>query len=422
MTGRSGEVVEVLVRRRVDICCVPETRWKGSGVRMVKGRQGQKYKFVWQGCPEGMNGVGVLFSEEFVDSVVSVTRVSDRLMMVKMMIGKLLVNVISGYAPQVGRSDEEKDKFWCALEKLMESVKDEEVVVVGGDLNGHVGRSIDGFEGVHGGYGYGVGNGEGERILEFADGADLLICNTQFQKEDNKLVTCTSGGSTTTVDYLMVRRRDRGHLRDTKVIPGEEAVSQHHLVVCDVRVKGARRARRVKYQPRMKVWRLKEVTVREALKERLSSVEDDVVELESGWMSMKASLLGAVGEVCGWTKGPPRHSETWWWDDEVGKSIDVKRKKFKEWQKAKGTGAETAEHESYKAARKAAKKEVAKAQEACRKMFGERLDSEEGQRAVFRIAKQIAKERCDVMGVSCLKDEVGQIVVDPDGIKGRWKR
>ncbi len=88
----------------------------------------------------------------------------------------------------------------------------------------------------------------------------------------------------------------------------------------------------------------------------------------------------------------PRHSETWWWDDEVGKRIDEKRKKFKEWQKAKGMGAEKAEHESYKAAKKAAKKEVAKAQEACRKMFGERLDLEEGQRAVFRIAKQIAKE------------------------------
>ena len=56
-------------------------------------------------------------------------------------------------------------------------------------------------------------------------------------------------------------------------------------------------------------------------------------------------------------------------------------------------------------------------------MFGERLDSEEWKRAVFRIAKQIAKGRCDVTGgVSCLKDEVGQIVVDPYGIKGRWKR
>ncbi len=81
------------------------------------------------------------------------------------------------------------------------------------------------------------------------------------------------------------------------------------------------------------------MTVREALKERLSMVKDDVVELESGWMSMKDSLLGAVGEVCGWTKGPPRHSEAWWWDDEVGKKIDEKRKKFKEWQKAKGPGA-----------------------------------------------------------------------------------
>ena len=48
--GRTGEVVEVLVRRRVDICCVQEMRWNGSGARMVKGRQRQKYKFMWQGA------------------------------------------------------------------------------------------------------------------------------------------------------------------------------------------------------------------------------------------------------------------------------------------------------------------------------------------------------------------------------------
>ena len=97
-------MVETLVGRRVDMCCVQETRWKGSGVRMVKGRQGQK--FMWQGCPEGVHGVGVMFSEEFVDSVVS-----ERLMMVRIVIGKLLVNVISGYAPQVGRGVEEKNMF-----------------------------------------------------------------------------------------------------------------------------------------------------------------------------------------------------------------------------------------------------------------------------------------------------------------------
>ena len=149
--GESGEVVEVLVRRRVDICCVQEMRWKGSDARMVKGRQGQKYKFVWLGYQEGVYDIGVLFSEECLDSVVSVTRVSERLMMmVRMGIGKLFVNVISGYAPQVGRSDGE-DKFWCVMEKLMENAKDEEVVLIGGDLSEHVGRSTDGFEGVHAG-------------------------------------------------------------------------------------------------------------------------------------------------------------------------------------------------------------------------------------------------------------------------------
>jgi len=25
--------------------------------------------------------------------------------------------------------------------------------------------------------------------------------------------------------------------------------------------------------------------------------------------------LWQTDQVCGWTKGPPRHSETWWWND-----------------------------------------------------------------------------------------------------------
>ena len=47
MTGRSGEVVETLARRRVDICCVQETRWKGGSARMVTGKS-CKYKILWQ--------------------------------------------------------------------------------------------------------------------------------------------------------------------------------------------------------------------------------------------------------------------------------------------------------------------------------------------------------------------------------------
>ena len=42
--------------------------------------------------------------------------------------------------------------------------------------------------------------------------------------------------------------------------------------------------------------------------------------------------------------------------------------------------------------KKAVKREVARAQQVQRKLFGEQLDTKEGQTKVFRIAKQIARE------------------------------
>jgi len=43
----------------------------------------------------------------------------------------------------------------------------------------HALRSVDHeSDGTHGGYGYGVRNADGSRILEFAHGLKLVICNT----------------------------------------------------------------------------------------------------------------------------------------------------------------------------------------------------------------------------------------------------
>ena len=46
---------------------------------------------------------------------------------------------------------------------------------------------------------------------------------------------------------------------------------------------------------------------------------------------MRDSLLEATDETCGWTKGPARHSQTWWWNDEVDQCIKEKRRLWKEW-------------------------------------------------------------------------------------------
>ena len=73
----------------------------------------------------------------------------------------------------------------------------------------------------------------------------------------------------------------------------------------------------------------------------------------------------------------------------------------------------------YVEARKEAKKAVAKAQQKERKRFGERLDTKEGQRSVYRIAKQIAGERKDIVDMKCLKNESGEVLVEADAVKER---
>ena len=49
-----------------------------------------------------------------------------------------------------------------------------------GDFNGHVGKRIEGYEGVHRGNGIGERNVEG-KILEFCD-EELCVANTWFRK------------------------------------------------------------------------------------------------------------------------------------------------------------------------------------------------------------------------------------------------
>ena len=242
------------------------------------------------------------------------------------------------YAPQVGRSQDEKDEFWEALWKLIEGVKQSEKIILGGDLNGHVGKNSEGYEGLHSGHGYGVRNTEGERILEFCEAVGMIVCGTQFSKTESKLISYSSGGYNTTVDYLLAQKQDRKYLKDAKAFPGEEVISLHCLMVCDLEVNRRKSSQKEKFQPRRKVWKLRNPEVRKRFEEVLDIEEKEERNINQLWESTRNGILKATEEVCGWTKGPARHLQTWWWNEEVAAIIDVlKKTKFKEWHKAKAS-------------------------------------------------------------------------------------
>ena len=54
--------MEALTDREVDVRCIQETRWTGSGCRLF-GAQGKRYKLFWIGGKDRSDGVNVCSRE-----------------------------------------------------------------------------------------------------------------------------------------------------------------------------------------------------------------------------------------------------------------------------------------------------------------------------------------------------------------------
>ena len=159
MTGRGREVAAMMEKRQIDILCVQETKWKGSKAKNLGGG----YKLYYHGCERNKNGIGIILSASLTEDVVEVKRSSDRIMQMKLDYNGCMLNIISAYAPQTGCDEEEKDKFWEEMDTAMVSIPTEERVVIGADLNGHVGEGNAGCEDVMGIHGFGGRSSGGEK-------------------------------------------------------------------------------------------------------------------------------------------------------------------------------------------------------------------------------------------------------------------
>jgi len=74
-----------------------------------------------------------------VDSVVSVKRQSKRVLILRMVLDNGLLNILMICAPHSGKLEEEKESFWNEVFHLISCKPQNEMVVLAGDMNGHVG-------------------------------------------------------------------------------------------------------------------------------------------------------------------------------------------------------------------------------------------------------------------------------------------
>ena len=265
-------------------------------------------------------------------------------------------------------------------------------------------------------YGLNKRNVEGQMVVEFAKRMEMAVVNTYFKKKEEHRVTYKSGGKCTQVDYILSRRCNLKEISDCKVVAGESVARQHRLVVCRM-ILEVRLRKRVRAEPRTRWWKLKEedccVEFREEVRQALDGGKDGWDD----WATTAEVVREIARKVLGVTSGQRKEDkETWWWNEEVQESIRKKGLAKRKWDSQRDEES----RQEYKEWRRKAKREVAKAKKKAYDELYEKLDTKEGEKDLYRLARQRDRAGKDVLQVRVIKDANGNVLTSEESVLRRW--
>ena len=87
---------EQLRKRKVDMCCLQEVRWRGQGGRFV-GFKSRIYNPWWFGN-NGEMGIEILVKEKLHEKLVEVRRKNDRMIAMVLVFEEEVITVTCAYA------------------------------------------------------------------------------------------------------------------------------------------------------------------------------------------------------------------------------------------------------------------------------------------------------------------------------------
>ena len=129
LRGKDGEVVNMAVEGHLDFCCLQKTRRSGESARKMGA-----YKLFWMGFEKGIHGIGMLVADKWIEKVLDVKCVSERLMVVRVIMGRSVLNLISVYAPQTGWSKVVKEVVLAMLGEVVSGIDSGERLMICGDI------------------------------------------------------------------------------------------------------------------------------------------------------------------------------------------------------------------------------------------------------------------------------------------------
>ncbi|KAK3561616.1 hypothetical protein QTP86_010765 [Hemibagrus guttatus] len=142
------------------------------------------------------------------------------------------------------------------------------------------------------------------------------------------------------------------------------------------------------------------------------------VVLPDDWETTAEVIRETGRKVLGVSSGRRKEDkETWWWNEEVQDSVQRKRLAKKKWDMDR-----TEENrQEYKELQRRVKREVSKAKQKAYDELYTRLDTREGEKDLYRLARQRDRDGKDVQQVRVIKDRDGRVLTSEESVQKRWK-
>jgi exonuclease III len=237
--GRAEILALDLEKHGVAVAGLTEARLEGSGVKTISTPTNNFFLYFSGHPSKAINGVAIAISQEWNRAVVSVNRVNERLMVVRLQRFAGFVSVFCLYAPTEPSSIAAKNDFYAQLQEEFNSIPRSDMIILLGDWNAEIGRDRTGWENVRGYYGTNTLNDNGTRMLQFCALNNLRVTNSFFKHKKVHRITWNSNDNKTTktIDYFLTNNRFKSSFVDVRVKRGTALPTDHNLLIADIRLR-----------------------------------------------------------------------------------------------------------------------------------------------------------------------------------------
>ena len=228
----------------------------------------------------------------------------------------MIVNI---YQACEGVKYQENEKRMEEVKKIANEAEEKgEILVVGGDMNGHV-WELDGVE-----------NRNGRMVKKVAAETGLILLNSYWEGMDEP--TWYQGEREYRLDYILMNTKAVEKVKKASIWEKEEIIeSDHCALMVDMEIREGKERREHGRRKRGRMIKEEEWPVfRRKVEERIDELE------------LRAALLKTAEEL-----GTPveRRRNQEWWDDEVAEAVKKRKEGSKEARRKKKAFGEESESE-----------------------------------------------------------------------------